>query len=211
MKRIAEFNQQDCYFNLDTSKEYLNEVKSASQARYSNFISTLKRLNIKGRYLDVGCGPGMLTQEIARQHPDIEIIGNDNSVEMLKLARQELPDDLNIRIRFKEGDACNLDSIKELGKFDLIYSTFTMHHWDDAEVAIRNLYSILNNNGLLYIHDLKRVFWLYYINSDSGFFKSIRASYRPSEIKILLARIGIKNFSIKAIFPFFMQAILIRK
>jgi len=211
MKRIAEFSQQDCYFNLDTSKEYLNEVKSSSQARYSNFYMNLKRLNIKGRYLDVGCGPGIMTQKIARQHPDVEIIGNDNSVEMLKLARQELPDDLKVRIRFTEGDACNIDSIKELGKFDLIYSTFTLHHWDEAEVAIRNLYSILNNNGLLYIHDLKRVFWLYYIKSDSGFFKSIRASYRPNELKIMLNKIGITNFSIKAIFPFFMQSILIRK
>jgi len=141
----------------------------------------------------------------------VEIVGNDNSVEMLKLARQELPDNLKARIRFTEGDVCNLDSIQKLGKFDLIYSTFTLHHWDNAEVAIRNLFSILNNNGLLYIHDLKRVFWLYYIKSDSGFFKSIRASYRPNELIIMLDKIGIENFIIKGIFPFFMQAILIRK
>lgn len=211
MKRIAEFNQKDFYFDLETSKEYLNEVKSSSQARYSNFYSTLKKINIKGRYLDVGCGPGILTQKIAKQHPNAEIIGIDNSAVMLKLAKQELPDDLKARIRFTEGDACNFDSIKELGKFDLIYSTFTLHHWDDAEAAIRNLFSILNNNGVLYMHDLKRVLWLYYIKSESGFFKSIRASYRPKELKIMLNKIGIKNYSIKAIFPFFMHSILIRK
>jgi len=111
MKRIAEFNQLDCYFNLNTSKEYLNKVKSSSQARYRNFYMKLKRLNIKERYLDVGCGPGILTQKIARQYPDVEIIENDNSVGMLKLARQELPDVLKARIRFSEGDACKIDSI----------------------------------------------------------------------------------------------------
>jgi len=211
MKRIPEFNQQDGYFDLTTSKEYLDEVKSSSQARYRNFISNLKKLKIKGRYLDVGCGPGIVTQKIARQHPDVEIVGNDNSAEMLKLAQQELPNDLKDRIRFTEGDACKLDTFKELGKFDLIYSTFTMHHWDNAELAIKNLFSLINDNGLLYIHDLKRVIWLYYIKSNTGFFKSIRASYRPKEIKKMLIKIGIKNFSIRVIFPFFMQAIIIRK
>jgi hypothetical protein len=44
---LAEFNQKECLFDLDTSKAYLNEVKSSSQARYSNFYSALKRLNIK--------------------------------------------------------------------------------------------------------------------------------------------------------------------
>jgi len=42
MKRIAEMNQKGCYLYLDSSKEYLNELKSASQARYSSFIAALK-------------------------------------------------------------------------------------------------------------------------------------------------------------------------
>ena len=114
-------------------------------------------------------------------------------------------------IKYKIGDACDINSIVDLGKFDLIYSTFTLHHWDNAELAIKNLYSMLNNDGLLFILDLKRVIWLYYIKSQSGFFKSIRAAYRPNEIKTMLNRTGIRNYKIKTIFPFFMQSILIRK
>jgi len=118
---------------------------------------------------------------------------------------------LKKRIKYEIGNACDINSLKDLGKFNLIYSTFTLHHWDNAELAIKNLYSMLNDNGLLYIHDLRRVIWLYYIKSDSGFFKSIRAAYKPSEIKILLNKTGIKNYKIKTIFPFFMQSILIKK
>ena len=69
---------------------------------------------------------------------------------------------------------------------------------------------MLNTGGLLYIHDLKRVFWLYYIKSESGFFNLIRAAYRPIEIRNMLNKTGIKNYRIKTIFPFFMQSVLIR-
>ncbi len=112
---------------------------------------------------------------------------------MIRLAEQNLDEELKDRINYMVGDACKIESLKDLGKFDLIYSTFTMHHWDNAETAITNLFSMLKNNGLLYIHDLKRVSWLYYIKSQSGFFNSIRASYRPREIKKMLTKIGINN------------------
>ena len=210
MERIAE-SHQDYFFDTENANKYLNDAKNASKARFSNFLSSLKKLDIKGRYLEIGSGPGILTQVVATQHPNAEIIANDISPEMIKLAQQDLAEDLKTRIKYKIGDACNINSIKDLGTFDLIYSTFTLHHWDDAELAIKNLSSMLNDNGLLYIHDLKRVFWLYYIKSKSGFFKSIRAAYRPDEIKTMLNEIGIKNYKIETIFPFFMQSILIRK
>ena len=210
MKRIAE-SHQDYFFDTENATKYLNDAKNASKARFSSFLSSIKKLDIKGRYLEIGSGPGVLTQIVATQHPNAEIIANDLSPEMIELAQQDLAEDLKTRITYKIGDACDINSIKDLGKFDLIYSTFTLHHWDNAELAIKNLYSMLNTDGLLYIHDLKRVFWLYHIKSESGFFNSIRAAYLPGEIKTMLVRIGIRNYKIKTIFPFFMQSIIIRK
>ncbi len=210
MKRITE-SHQDYFFDIDNANKYLNDAKNASKARFSNFLSSIKKLDIKGKYLEVGSGPGIITQVIATQHPNAEIIANDISPEMIKLAQMDLDEDLKTRIKYKIGDACDINSLKDLGKFDLIYSTFTLHHWDNAELAIKNLFSLLNDNGVLYIHDLRRVIWLYYIKSQSGFFNSIRAAYKPGEIKAMLNRIGIKKFKIRTIFPFFMQSILIRK
>ena len=210
MKRVAE-DHQDYFFDSEKANKYLNDAKNASKARFSNFLSALRKLDVKGKYLEIGCGPGVLTQVIAKQHPDAEIIANDISPEMIKLARQDLAEDLKSRIKYVIGDACDINSMKDLGKFDLIYSTFTLHHWDNAELAIKNLHSMLNENGLLYIHDLKRVIGLYHIKSEHGFFKSIKASYKPGEIKIMLNNIGIKDYKIKAVFPYFMQSIVIRK
>jgi 2-polyprenyl-3-methyl-5-hydroxy-6-metoxy-1,4-benzoquinol methylase len=210
MKRIAE-SHQDYFFEIENARKYLNDAKNASKARFSNFLSTMKKLNIKGRYLEIGSGPGILAQTVAMQHPDVEIVANDISTEMIKLAKLDLAEDLQTRIKYEIGDACDMESLKDLGKFDLIYSTFTLHHWDNAELAMQNLYSLLNENGILYIHDLKRVRWLYYIKSQSGFFNSIRAAYRPNEIKDILFKNEMKNFKIRTIFPYFMQSIVIKK
>ena len=210
MKRISE-SHHDYFLDIENANKYLNDAKNASKARFSDFLSSLKKLNIKGKYLEIGSGPGILTQIIGTQHPDAEIIACDISPEMIKLAKQDLAENLKTKIKYNIGDACDINSIKDLGKFDLIYSTFTLHHWNNAELAIKNLYSMLNDNGLLYILDLKRVSWLYYIKSKSGFFNSIRAAYRQYEIKTILKTIGIKNCTIKTIFPFFMQSVLIKK
>jgi len=210
MERIAE-DHQDYFFDINNANKYLNDAKNASKARFSNFLSSLKTLDIKGRYLEIGSGPGILTQIIAAQHPDAEIIAYDISPEMIKLAQQDLSEMLKTKITYKIGDACDINSIKDSGKFDLIYSTFTLHHWDNAELAIKNLYALLNDDGLLYIYDLKRVSWLYCIKSKNGFFNSIRAAYRPSEIKTMLHKTGITNYKIKTIFPFFMQSVVITK
>ncbi len=210
MKRIVE-NHQEYFFDINNANKYLNDAKNASKARYSNFLSSIKKLNIKGNYLEIGCGPGILTQIVARKHPNVEITANDISSEMIKLAQQDLAEDLKARIKYKIGDACDINSLNNIDKYDLIYSTFTMHHWNDAQLAIKNLYSLLKENGILYIHDLKRVIWLYYFKDKNGFFDSIRASYRQNEIKTMLNNSGIKNYRIKIIFPFFMQSVIIRK
>ena len=210
MKRVVE-NQQDYFFDMDNANKYLEDLKNSSKARYSNFLANLKKMDIKGHYLEVGCGPGILTQIVARQHTDVKITATDISPEMIKLAEQDLAEDLKLRINYEVEDACNIDLAKDPKRFDLIYSTFTMHHWNDAGIAIKNLYAMLNTNGVLYIQDLIRVFWLYYIRLKGGFFTSIRASYKKNEISNMLYEIGIKNFQIKTIFPFFMMAIIIRK
>ena len=62
------------------------------------------------KYLEIGCGPGILTQIIAKQHPDVEIIANDISPEMNKLARQDLAEDLKSRIKYTISEQLALDA-----------------------------------------------------------------------------------------------------
>lgn len=210
MKRITE-GQDNFFFEPENAGKYLEEVKKGTGARFRNFLSTLNTLDVRGRYLDVGCGPGILTQEVAVRRPDAEITGIDISPEMIKLADNELATELSGRIRFKTADACNTETMNDLGTFDLIFSTFTMHHWNEPALPLRNLFAILNPGGFLYIYDLKRVAWLYYLGSKGGFMQSIRASFTRKEIRMIMEQAGISDYSLKTLFPFFMQSLLVRK
>ncbi|MEA1905647.1 MAG: methyltransferase domain-containing protein [Euryarchaeota archaeon] len=58
---------------------------------------------------------------------------------------------------------CHEELMEELGEFDLVYSTLAMHHWKDPEKVIGNLLKVVGAGGVLFIHDLRRVWWLYYL------------------------------------------------
>jgi SAM-dependent methyltransferase len=98
-----------------------------------------------------------------------------------------------------------------LGKFDLVYSTFSLHHWKDPEASISNLWNTVKDKGTLFIHDFKRVWWLCCLPLKGGEIDSIRASYTPKEIKAILQELGIINYKIKTLFPFLLQSIVVCK
>jgi ubiquinone/menaquinone biosynthesis C-methylase UbiE len=211
MKRKAEDQGDDVFMTEEDARGYNDHVRKSSDRRFDQFLKTCRKLEIKGRYLDVGSGPGFVTELVARQHPDAQITGIDISPEMVKMASETIPDEFRNRINYVMGDACDKNTISGLGTFDLIFSTFTMHHWADATKAIRNLYDLLNENGVIYIYDLKRVWWMYYIRSKSGFIKSIRASYTKKELEQMLKEIGIKDFTIRTVPPFFLMNVIIHR
>ncbi len=211
MERIAESHSLASFESNEQTQSYIEYSKKSSEIRYGRFFSTIKKLDIKGNYLDIGSGPGLLTQSVAELYPEVQITGTDISKEMVDFALSDRKENLKSRLNYAIGDACKLETLVELGKFNLIYSIFTMHHWDKAKLGIENLYSMLNTGGILYIYDLKRVWWLYYVQSKSGFFKSIKASYRTKEIEAMLKELGINNYTLRTIFPPFMIELIIEK
>ena len=76
--------------------------------------------------------------------------------------------------------------------------------------VIRNLIRAVADDGVLYLHDLRRVWWLYWVPPYNGFFKSIRAAYLPKEARGMLRELGMDGYEIKREFPF-MQSIIVRK
>ena len=97
-----------------------------------------------------------------------------------------------------------------LGEFDLIYSTYSLHHWENPKKAIDNLMPNLNDNDVLYLYDLKRVWWLYWVPVNSGFYNSIRAAYVRREVEEMLASLDPEHYEIRYEFPF-MQSVIIKK
>ena len=91
------------------------------------------------RILDLGCGPGKLTQEIARR--GASVLGVDASTEMLSEARALYPE-LEFALQRAE-------SLPYEDEFDAIFSNATLHWVPRADDAARCMYRALKRGGRL--------------------------------------------------------------
>lgn len=195
-----------------SAKEYAEGHRKYANRQYGALLEDMKALNLSGQYLEVGAGPGFLAIMIAEDNPEVHITAVDISSDMAEVAQEYIEErGLQDRIRYLVADATDGKTIEELGKFDLVYSAFSLHHWKDPGKAISNLWSAVRDNGVLYIQDFKRVWWLYYLPLSGGFIESVRASYVPDEIEAILQKAGISKYQIKMSFPCLMQSIIARK
>lgn len=211
-KRIVEDHQEDSFSGLENALKYAEEAEKSSKMRFRGFLKGLRESNAKGRFLEIGAGPGILAAMIADIDKDVSITALDISADMVSVAGEYIEKKgLQSQILPITGNIEDDDFIRTLDHFDFIYSTFSLHHWKNPAKVIHNLMQLLNDTGILMIYDLKRVWWLYWIPIENGFFKSIRAAYKPDEIKMILHEANAARYKIETIFPFFLQNITLWK
>jgi 2-polyprenyl-3-methyl-5-hydroxy-6-metoxy-1,4-benzoquinol methylase len=209
-ERKIEIHQAEAFEGLEAARRYA-ETAQKSTRRYMAFLERLEALDIKGRYLDVGAGPGILTSRVAEKFPQVEITALEPSEAMVAVGLDYVKSrGLEGRINYVTGNAADTALIQSLGQFDLIFSTYTLHHWEHPRKIIDNLLMGLTDEGLLLLHDLRRVWWLYWIPLNNGFIKSLRGAYVQPEIEALLQGIPPDCYEIKPEFPF-MVSVFIRQ
>jgi ubiquinone/menaquinone biosynthesis C-methylase UbiE len=209
-ERIVEPGQDGALVGREIAANYV-EMAERLMVQYRGFLKGFETLRVGARYLEVGPGPGVLTVAVARENPDAQIVGVEISPDMVSVGKEYVERaGLADRIQFIVGDAEDKKLLRSLGPFDLVYSTFSLHHWKDPQRVIQNLMSALVDGGTLYIHDLRRAWWLYWAPIHNGFWDSIRAAYVAREMREMLEEMGIERYQVKNVFPF-MQSILIGK
>jgi cyclopropane fatty-acyl-phospholipid synthase-like methyltransferase len=111
---------------------------------YTMFCDLLEKKN--ARILEIGCGPGNITNFLLSKRPDFKIHATDAAPSMLALAKINNPS-----ITFEMLDARNIDKLKT--KFDAIVCGFCLPYLSktDCNKFIKNASQLLNINGLLYI------------------------------------------------------------
>jgi 2-polyprenyl-3-methyl-5-hydroxy-6-metoxy-1,4-benzoquinol methylase len=197
---------------VEDAREYAQKHRKYAKLMYRGVLKDVRALNISGRCLEMGAGPGFLAIILARQHPDITITGVDLSPDMAAVASEYTNESgLEGRIGYLVGDVGDEQMMRRLGKFDFVYSTYSLHHWAAPEDSIRNLWDSVADNGTLYIYDFKRIGWLCSLPLKGGEIKSMRAAYAADEINAIMQRLGITNYRIKTSFPFLFQSIIARK
>ncbi|WP_456465520.1 class I SAM-dependent methyltransferase [Desulfurobacterium sp.] len=106
----------------------------------------IKKLSLKGneRILDIGCGDGKVTFEIAQHVPDGCAVGIDSSEEMVKLASKMFPPSKYPNLSFKLLDVREMDFFEE---FDVIFSNAALHWVIDHKPVLRRMFRALKPGG----------------------------------------------------------------
>ena len=112
--------------------------------------SLLKNIDLQ-KYesiLDVGCGDGKITADLAATLPQNKIVGVDSSPEMIAYAGKKYPQSKYPNLTFDRVDARSLNFDRE---FDLIFSNATLHWVDNHLAFLRGANLALKDNGRLII------------------------------------------------------------
>ncbi|HZN17265.1 MAG TPA: class I SAM-dependent methyltransferase [Micromonosporaceae bacterium] len=105
-----------------------------------------------GALLDIGTGPGVLLAELAQLRPDLTLTGIDLSDDMVTAARRNLAP-YGDRATVQVGDASRLPVADR--SFDLVVSSFSLHHWEDPQAAVPELARVLRPGGRVCIYDFR--------------------------------------------------------
>jgi SAM-dependent methyltransferase len=209
LKRIE--HQEESISQLEAVRDYVREHESKVDFMYGPFLKDMQRLNVHGRCLEIGAGPGLFTCMFAAQFPDVTITVTDVSPIMIATAKNLIKEKgLENRTEFCLCNVSDADVLKRLGKHDFVFSIYSVHHWHDLGKSIQNLLDSVAQNGALYLGDLKRVWWLYCLPTRNRDIQQIRAAYLPHELKRTLQKLDVNHYQIRTLFPYFLMSVVAR-
>ncbi len=120
-------------------------------ANRSHIEALISKLDVQpGMFvLDVGCGAGQITLQIAEKHPQSHVVGIDFDGEKIKIANQKRDAMECHRVTFREMSVDDLVSLAHEYKFDRIFIRWVLGHLTDPKQVIAACKNLLKPNGLI--------------------------------------------------------------
>jgi len=139
------------YFERNAARFEENQGMLCELSQYLPNLSELMdlmELPKKNRVMEVGPGPGLLIEELAKRFD--KIVAVDDSEEMLELARTKVKGK-NHPVEFVN---CSLESYAADKTFDAVVLNMVMHHMASPAKAFRKLGQLVNAGGYVLVADL---------------------------------------------------------
>jgi len=111
----------------------------------------LAQLPEDARVLDLGCGPGTITVDLAARVPGGQVTGIDAAPGVLAEARQEADRRGQVNVRFETGDANRL--AYPAGSFDVVHAHQLLQHLSDPVRALAGMRRVCRPGGLVAARD----------------------------------------------------------
>jgi SAM-dependent methyltransferase len=103
------------------------------------------------RVLDVGCGPGTITVDLAARVPGGQVVGIDQAPGVLDTARQEAGHRGRSNVGFGVGDVYHLAFAD--GTFDVVHAHQVLQHLPDPVGALAEMRRVCRAGGLVAARD----------------------------------------------------------
>ncbi len=133
--------------------------------RYAHYATMVHELQLSGdeTILDVGCGPGILSLEVAERLTRGRLIGIDSSPNMIELARSSSRERNITNADFALGDALALEFPDN--SFDLLMSSLVFPWVKDQNRFLREVHRVLKPGGRLVMITLSDIVYREFIQA----------------------------------------------
>ena len=124
------------------SRDY--ELHSGEQQRWARDLIAKLALAGSEELLDIGCGDGKVTAEIAGVLSGGRVVGIDNSESMIELATTRYPPEERSNLAFRLMDAVDLSFAST---FDVVFSNAALHWVRDHRPVVESIHACLKPGG----------------------------------------------------------------
>jgi len=138
--------------NKDKNKDYILDndeecLRLERQASLYGFEDDLKHLSLtpSEHVLDVGCGSGAITRQIAEAVPDGKAVGADREPKYIEFARHKADLEDIRNIQFEVGDALKLPFDDD--SFDVVWSKHLLQFIRERDLALKEFKRVLRPGG----------------------------------------------------------------
>lgn len=136
----VEASTWDSEYRVEKSKEIAKKIYDTAKVKKDCFA------------MEYGCGTGLISFNLADKFKNIILMDSAQGMIDILNKKIKLSGNKNMKPVMKDLMEENYDE----NKFDLIYSSMSLHHVIDTEKILKTFYNLLNDSGIVCIVDLDK-------------------------------------------------------